>query len=262
MPESPTIHARRALVGRRLGVVALALATALTGCSWFRSGPDTLPPAAVLYEDGERDLLRGRQESAQEAFQKIIERHPDSGLVPRARFLVGESHYRDREYNQAIREFEAFLNLYPGHEIADFAQYRLAESYYNQMPSLERDQAIAGKALTEFRNLLKRYPESRYAPDAIVKIEACRLRLAQKEFWIADFYIRRNNLQAALQRYDVILQEYSRTAVAPEALFQKVDVLVRLDRSEEAAQALRQLIDGFPASEWSRLGRERHATLL
>jgi outer membrane protein assembly factor BamD len=243
-------------------MVVLAVTTMLSGCAWFRDRPDTLAPAAVLYEEGERALLKGKQESARESLRKIVERHPDSGLVPRARFLMGESHYRDREYNQAIREFETFITLYPGHEVADFAQYRLAQSYYDQMPTLERDQAITAKAMAEFQNLLKRYPESRYAPDAIVKIEACRLRLAQKELWIADFYVRRDSLQAALQRYDVILKEYPRTAVAPEALFQKVDVLMRLDRDAEAAQALRRLVDGFPASEWSRRARERHAQLL
>lgn len=227
----------------------------------FRSRPTTLPPAARLFEDGERDLLRERYEAARESLQRLVERHPDSDLMPAARFLVGESYYRERQYPKAVREFEAFVTLYPGHAIADLAQYRLARSYFDQMPALERDQGMAAKALVEFRRLIKQYPESRYAPDAVAKIETCRLRLAEKELWVADFYVRQGKLEAALQRYDGVLRDYGRTAVAPQALFQKADLLIRLGRTDEAAQVLRRLVDEHPSSEWSRRARQRHTQL-
>ncbi len=245
----------------RLGVLALAVLPLLIGCSLFRSRPDTVPPAAKLYEEGERALERGRYEAARDALGQLAERHPDSPLVPTARFLIGESYYRDREYPKAIREFEAFMALYPGHAIADLAQYRLARSHFDSMPELERDQGGTARALAEFQKVIKQYPESRYAPDAIAKIEACRLRLAQKELWIADYYVRQGNLAAAIQRYDVILKDYARTAVVPQALFQKADALTRLGRRDEAASVLRQLVDEYPASEWSRRVRARQSEL-
>ncbi|MBI3457242.1 MAG: outer membrane protein assembly factor BamD [Candidatus Rokubacteria bacterium] len=256
------IHTCSRHPGARLGVLALAALPLLAGCSLFGSRPETLPPAAKLYEDGEREILKGRYDAARDSLQKVVERHPDSDLVPQARFLLGESYYREREYDKAIRELEAFMSLYPGHPIADFAQYRLARSYLDNMPALERDQAVTAKALAEFQKLVKQYPESRYAPDAIAKIEACRLRLAQKELWIADYYVRQGNLLAALRRYDMILKEYGRTAVAPQALFQKADALARLDRTEEAASTLRRLVDEFPASEWARRARQRQTSAI
>lgn len=216
-----------------------------------------MPPPGALYADGERALGRGRYDGARDSFGKLIERHPDSSLVPHARFLLGETYYRDKEYDRAVREFEAFMAYYPGHAIADLVQYRLARSHFDNMPTLERDQAVTAKALAEFRKVIKQYPESRYAPDAIAKIEVCRLRLAQKEMWVADYYVRQGNLQAALQRYDVILKEYGRTATAPQALYQKAEALTRLGRKDEAESALRQLADEFPASEWSRRARQR-----
>jgi outer membrane protein assembly factor BamD len=153
------------------------------------------------------------------------------------------------------------MTLYPGHAIADLGQYRLARSYFDQAPSVERDQGATAKALAEFRRLVKQYPESRYAPDAIAKIEACRLKLAEKDLWVADYYTRQGKLDAALQRYDSLLREYSRTAAAPQALFQKADLLIRLGRTDEAAAVLRRLVDEHPASEWSRRARQRHAQL-
>jgi outer membrane protein assembly factor BamD len=231
----------------------------LAGCGALRGRPNVVPPAGRLYAEGERLLLDGKLEPAREQFSRLVERHPESDLAPLARFLIGETHYRAKDYEKAISDFETFITLFPGHQVADLGQYRLARSYYDQMPTLERDQAITARALTEFRKLIRHYPESRYAPDAIVKIEACRLRLAQKELWIADFYVRRGNLEAALPRYDAVLRDYARTQAAPQALYQKADALIQLGRTGEAAALLQRLVDEFPASEWSRRARERQA---
>ncbi len=254
------IHSRSRQSGRRLGVLALAAALLLSGCSFFSSRPDTLPPAGKLYEDGERELGRGRYDAAREDLRKVVERFPDSSLVPPARFLLGESYYREQEYDKAIRELEAFMSLNPGHPIADLVQYRLARSYFDNMPTLERDQAVTAKAITEFQKLIKQYPESRYAPDAIVKIEVCRLRLAQKELWVADYYVRQGNWLAAIQRYEVILKEYGRTPAAAQALYQKAEALMRLERTDEAQRALRRLGEEFPTSEWARRARQRQTS--
>jgi outer membrane protein assembly factor BamD len=243
-----------------LGVTALVAIALLGGCSWFGGRPDTLQPANKLYETGERDLDKGRYDAAREQFRKIVERHPDSSLAPQARFLIGEAWYREEEWDRAAREFDAFLNISPAHPIADLVQYRLARSYFDGMPSLERDQAMTGRALTEFQKLLRQYPESRYAPDAIAKIEACRLRLAQKELWVADYYVKRANWLAALQRLDVILKDYARTAAVPQALYQKAEVLTRLERADEARTALQRLVEEFPTTEWARRARLRQTT--
>jgi outer membrane protein assembly factor BamD len=189
----------------------------------------------------------------------LVERQPESDLVPVATFLIGETYYRAGEYEKAAPEFESFVTLYPGHAIADLGQYRLARSYFDQMPTLERDQALTARALAEFQKVIRLYPESRYAPDAIVKIEACRLRLAEKELWVADYYVRRGNYQAALPRYDTVLKEYPRTQAAPQALYRKGEALLRLGRTEEAQGAFRQLDADYPQSDWSRRARERLA---
>jgi outer membrane protein assembly factor BamD len=244
----------------RPGLLALGVVLLLSGCSWFSGRPDTLPPAGKLYEDGERELDRRRFDAARDNFRKIVERHPDSNLVPAARFLVGEAYYREEEYEKAIRELEGFMALYPAHAIADLVQYRIARSYFDNMPTLERDQGVTARAVAEFAKLLKQYPESRYAPDAIVKIEACRLRLAEKELWVAEYYVKREYWLAAIQRYDMILKEYVRTAAVPQALFLKAEALTRLQRTDEADQALKRLVDEYPASEWAKRARQRQTT--
>jgi outer membrane protein assembly factor BamD len=216
-------------------------------------------PATKLYEDGERLLFQEKYPAARDQFSWLVERHPESDLAPVARFLIGETYFRSKDFEKAAPEFETFVTLFPSNQIADLGQYRLARSYFDQMPTVERDQKLTSQALTEFQKLIRLYPESRYAPDSIVKIEACRLRLAQKELWIAAFYVRQGKYESALPRFETVLKDYGRTPAVPEALFQKADALTRLGRNDEAATVLKRLVDEFPASEWSRRARERQS---
>ena len=231
----------------------------LSGCSLLGGRPTTVAPAPKLYEDGERLFLQEKYPQAREQFQWLVERHPESDLAPLGQFLIGETYFREKNFEKAVPEFETFVTIYPSNQIADLGQYRLARSYFDQMPTVERDQKITAQSLTEFQKLIRLYPESRYAPDAIVKIEACRLRLAQKELWIAAFYMRQGKYEAALPRFDAVITTYGRTQAAPEALYQKADALIRLGRSDEAASLLKRLVDEFPASEWTRRAREKQA---
>jgi outer membrane protein assembly factor BamD len=236
-----------------------ALLLLASGCSWLKPAPTPVMPAEELYQLGEKELARRRYEDARKQFRQIVERHPNSSYAPRARFLIGETFYRDGEFPNAVKEFENFLAFYPRHQIADLVQYRLAMSYYDQLKPVEQDQGLAAKALEHFKKLVKDYPESRYAPDGLAKIEICRGRLAQKELFIASYYFTQANPAAARQRLELILKEYPRTLVVPETLFLLADVHSREGRLSEATELLRRLATEFPYTEWGRRARQRLA---
>jgi outer membrane protein assembly factor BamD len=236
---------------------ALTLLLLLGGCGIFAQRPEPIPPAAELYERGEAELGKRRYEDARTSFKRIVERHPDSSLAPRARFLMGEAYYREGEFDKAIKEFEAFTSFYPRHMIADLVQYRLAMSYYDQMKPVEQDQALTQKAVDQFKRLVKEYPESRYAPDALAKIDICRGRLAQKELWVANYYWTQGNLLAVRQRLALILKDYPRTLVVPETLFLLAEVNAREGLADEATKTLRRLVEEYPYTEWGRRAVQR-----
>jgi outer membrane protein assembly factor BamD len=231
----------------------------VSGCSWLKPAPTPVMPAEELYQLGEKELARRRYEDARKQFRQIVERHPNSSFAPRARFLVGETHYRDGDFAKAVKEFENFLAFYPRHQIADLVQYRLAMSYYDQLKPVEQDQGLTSKALEQFKKLVKEYPESRYAPDGLAKIEICRGRLAQKELFVATYYFNQANPGAARQRLELILKEYPRTLVVPETLFLLAEVHSREGRSGEATDLLRRLAAEFPHTEWGRRAAQRLA---
>ncbi|HXA95379.1 MAG TPA: outer membrane protein assembly factor BamD [Candidatus Dormibacteraeota bacterium] len=235
-----------------------------SGCTtitdWFRQRPQALPPASELYAEGETQLGKSRYEDARVAFRKVVERHPQSGYAPRARFLIGEAFYREGAYEKAIKEFEAFMSFYPRHSIADLVQFRLSMSYYDQMKPVEQDQEITRKAMEQFKKLVREYPESRYAADALAKIDICRGRMAQKELWIAAYYINQGNPAAARPRLEKVVKEYPRTLVIPEALFRLGEVYSGDGRTEDSQRLFRQLADEYAYTEWGKRAAQRLQT--
>jgi outer membrane protein assembly factor BamD len=241
-----------AVLGGVLTVVIL-----VGGCGLFTQRPEPIPPAAELYERGEYELNRKRYDDARTNFRRIVERHPDSSFAPRARFLMGRAYYLEQEFDKAIKEFEAFMSFYPRHMIADLVQYHLAMSYYDQLKPVEQDQGLTVKALEQFKRLVKEYPESRYAPDALAKIDIARGRLAQKELWVANYYFNQGNFVAVRQRLQVILKDYPRTLVVPETLFLLAEVNAREGLADEATQTLRRLAEEYSYTEWGRRAGQR-----
>ncbi len=239
----------------------LALLLLLGGCSavgdLFKQRPQALMPAADLYAQGEMELDRSRNADARIAFKKIVERHPQSTYAPRARFLIGESYYRESEWDKAIKEFEVFLSFYPRHQIADLVQFRLAMSYYDQMKPVEQDQAITAKAMEAFKTLVREYPESRYAADALAKIDICRGRLAQKELWVASYYLNQGNPAAARQRLENVIKNYPRTLVIPEALYRLGEVYTGDGRTQEAKETFKRVATEYSYTEWGRRAAQR-----
>jgi outer membrane protein assembly factor BamD len=243
-----------------VSITRLLLAGALLaagGCAWLRPAPVPILPPDELYSLGESELERRRYLEAREAFRKIVERHPNSSWAPRARFLVGEAFYREAEFDKAVKEFETFLSFYPRHQIADLVQFRLAMSYYDQLKPVEQDQGLTAKAMEQFKRLVKEYPDSRYATDALSKIDVCRGRLAQKEVWVAGYYFNQGNPSAARQRLEFVLKEYPRTLVIPETLYTLAEVYFAEGKNKEAVELLRQLASEYGFTEWGKRAVQR-----
>ena len=101
--------------------------------------------------------------------------------------------------------------------------------------------------------LVREYPDSRYASDALAKIDVCRGRLAQKELWVAAYYLENeNNPVAARQRLEGVLKNYPRSLVIPEAMYRLADINAREGRTDEAQQMFKKLSDEYPYTEWGR----------
>ena len=175
---------------------------------------------------------RGYEEAQRRALQEIF-RRLGGRLAARPLLDTARSAFEKGEYREARGLYLGFLNLFPHHPLGEEAHYFLGLSYFNEMRDVDRDQSFTRKALQHFQAVLQK-PDSPYAADVRAKIVLCRRRLAEKEIYVGAFYLKRGHYNAALGRFDTVLNNYYGIGLGDQALFYKAVTLWRLKRQEEA----------------------------
>lgn len=181
------------------------------------------------------------------AYLKEVQiRYTYSPYATLAELRTGDVFFQRGDFEQAAIEYEEFLKRHPGHREAAYATYRLALSNYKEVRSPDRDPTYTRQALEWFNTFLEKYPDSPLAPDAREKIIKCRNRLAKREIYIGNFYSRRDNYEAAADRYKIVVTDYSDTSRYGEALYLMGRAYAKSDQYELARQALNRLVQEFP----------------
>lgn len=248
----PGIRAPARLVAASLLAVSLALTA---GCARNRNKPKQdrayiARDVETLYTIARDTLNRGDYRLAAAMFDEVERQHPYSVWARRAQLMSAFSYYASRQYAEAIQTAQRFLSLHPGNRDAPYAYYIIALSYYEQIADVARDQKITQQALTSLQELVRRYPESRYAADARLKIDLVNDHLAGKELDIGRFYARNRQWISASVRYRNVIDEYQTTSHAAEALFRLVEASLALGLPEEALRHAAVLGANYPGSKW------------
>ena len=234
-------------------VLACALILPAGGCARNRSGTDTGYVARdvnTLYSLAKRRLDQGDYELAAQLFAEVERQHPYSVWARRAQLMSAFSYYMGQKYNEAISAGQRFLTIHPGNKDAPYAQYLVAMSYYEQIENVSRDQRTTQQALDSFGELVRRYPESRYASDSRLKMDLLNDHLAGKEMEIGRFYERSGKWLAANLRFRKVVEDYQTSSHTPEALERLVETYLALGIPEEAQKAAAVLGANYPGSEW------------
>jgi outer membrane protein assembly factor BamD len=155
-----------------------------------------------------------------------------------------------RQYPESIESAQRFLSIHPGNKDAPYALYLIAIDYYEQIQDVTRDQKITQQALDAMGELIRRYPDSRYAADARLKTDLIRDHLAGKEMEIGRFYERRREWLAATIRFRKVIDSYDTTSHTPEALMRLTECYLALGVPEEAKKSAAMLSANYPGSEW------------
>jgi outer membrane protein assembly factor BamD len=233
-------------------VSALAL-TSLSGCAGSRSKADTSYVArdvATLYNAAKFRLDRGEFKLAAALFDEVERQHPYSPWARRAQLMSAFSYYAGQDFQEAISSAQRFLSIHPGNRDAPYAYYLISLCYYEQISDVTRDQKITQQALDSLGELIRRYPDSRYAADARLKLDLVNDHLAGKEMEVGRFYQRRGQWISATRRFRVVIDTYQTTTHTPEALERLVESYLALGIVEEAQRAAAVLGRNYPQSEW------------
>ncbi|MEE4350867.1 MAG: outer membrane protein assembly factor BamD [Pacificimonas sp.] len=205
---------------------------------------------ATLYTVGKDFLDRGSYRLAAGVFDEVERQHPYSVWARRAQLMSAFSYYAAGQYQEAIGAAQRFLSLHPGNKDADYAYYLTAVSYYEQIEDVERDQQITQQAVGALTELIRRYPESRYAADARLKLDLAYDHLAGKEMTIGRFYLERREYIAAVKRFENVISEFDTTSHVPEAMHRMVEAYLLLGIPEEARRTAAVLGYNYPGSKW------------
>ncbi len=240
---------KAALLG--LSVTTLSACAALGGGG--NSGADTRYVARdvnTLYNAAKDRLDRGQYKVAAALFDEVERQHPYSPWARRAQQMSAFSYYVAGDYNKAIESSRRFLSIHPGNKDAPYAFYLIALSYYEQISDVTRDQKITEQALVTLGEVARRYPNTRYAADATLKMDLVNDHLAGKEMEIGRFYQRRGNWLAATIRFRTVIDKYETTTHSAEALMRLTESYLALGIPSEAKKTAAVLGANYPGSKW------------
>jgi outer membrane protein assembly factor BamD len=153
------------------------------------------------------------------------------------------------EYILAAYEFSKLIKNMPASQFVPQAQFMLAESYYELSPKYQLDQKYTKKSIEEFQAFIDFFPQNEKVKDAEQKIVELNDKLAHKDFKIAEIYEKLEYYTAAIIYYNEILDVYHDSQYAPDALYNKIVLLMDQKKNSEALDEIVKFIDKYPKNE-------------
>ncbi|MGB1548080.1 MAG: outer membrane protein assembly factor BamD [Alphaproteobacteria bacterium] len=207
-------------------------------------------PAGELYNHAMDVLAEGDLKAAIEAFDEVERQHPYSVWATKAQLMSAYSQYLRNRYPEAIAALDRFIQFHPGNPDTPYAYYLKALSYYEQISDVTRDQKMTKQAAEALETLIRRFPDSKYARDARLKLEFTHNHLAGKEMEVGRYYLKHGNYLAAIKRFRTVVDKYQDTQQVAEALHRLTECYVALGLVHEARKTAAVLGYNFPGSTW------------
>jgi outer membrane protein assembly factor BamD len=246
---------------RRILAFLMALGL-LAGCGLLPEQIDETRnwSASRLYYAAKESLNDGNYARSIQLFENLEARYPYGAYAQQAQLEVAYAYYKDNETASAIAATERFIQLHPNHPHVDYAYYLRGLANFVEDRSLfarfgdkdmsDRDPKSAREAFEAFQQLVNRFPESRYAPDALARMKYLVNALASHEVHVANYYYKRGAHVAAANRAKYVLEHYQQAPALEEALAIMAQSYDKLGLEDLRDDALRVLKRNFPGSEY------------
>src|SRR5687767_13110352 len=191
--------------------IMLCLLISAVGCGGTRdvSPANVANPDRFLYDRGQAALKERKWLDAREYFRQVVDNYPGSPLRPDAKLAIGDTYLGEKSAESLVladNEYREFLTFYPTNPRADYAQYKLAMSHFEQMKAPERDQTETQEALREFQVFFDRFPNSPLTAEVRQKWRAARDRLSEASFRVGVHYYRIRWYPGAIPRFKEVLK--------------------------------------------------------
>jgi outer membrane protein assembly factor BamD len=235
---------------RFTAIFGVVLALALGACASKEKPATVEKPVEQLYSEARTAFSNKQYKTAANLYDEVERQHPYSQWATKAKLMSAYSSYQATDYDRALVALNDFIELHPGHPDVAYAYYLKAISYYEQIVDVGRDQDLTRKAMEGFDEIMRRFPDTKYARDAKFKKDLTVDHLAGKEMEIGRFYLKRAQYQAALNRFKNVVDNYQTTTHVPEALHRMTECYIALGLKDEAHRVASVLGHNYPGSEW------------
>ena len=230
-------------------VIGATIFVMVVGCTtsnkvYVEETVDTLYNAAV------NSLEAGDYTIAAQQFEEVERQHPYSIWAVKSKLMAAFANYQANKYDEAVIGLDRYIRLHPGNRDVPYAYYLKALSFYERISDVARDQKVTEQALDALTELVRRFPNSKYARDAKLKIDLTRDHLASKQMEIGRYYHDRGHYLASINRFKRVIDEYQMTNHVPEALHRLVEAYTALGVTDEARKVAAVLGYNYPGSKW------------
>ncbi|MGB0129271.1 MAG: outer membrane protein assembly factor BamD [Rhodocyclaceae bacterium] len=256
------------MVRSSLGSLAVIFSLLVAGCGLLPEAKDETTgwSAQRLYTEAKEALGEGSYEKAIKHFETLEARYPYGRFAQQAQLEVAYPYYKSQEPAMAISACDRFIKLHPNHPNVDYAYYLKGLANFNgdlgyigyvssQDPS-ERDPKAARESFQAFKELVARFPESKYSADATARMNYLVNALAAHEVHAARYYLRRGAYVAAANRAQYAIKTYPQAPAVEEATFILVKAYDAMGMSDLRDDADRVMRKNFPASVYLSRGFE------
>ena len=239
--------------------LALLLTLFLGGCSIF-GAPTELDDtkgwqADRIYQEGETKMQDKDYDKAIGYFQKLESRFPNTKYATQAQLEIAYAHYKKQDPVSTVVAADRFIKLHPNHPNVDYAYYLKGLASFTERGFIEkytaqeisdRDPKSLKLSFAAFKELVERYPKSRYYKDSTQRMVYLVNSLSQHEMHVARYYMKRQAYLAALNRAKYVIEYYPNSTSVEEALVVSISAYDNMDLQDLKDDTMRILKTNYP----------------
>lgn len=227
-------------------ITILAILTTISCSGKQAAKPDMEFDAEKSLNSATELMDRTEFDEARRKLFEIKNRDLTKKYAPLAQLKIADTYIKEEEYDPAIEEYKKFIDIYPDHKYASYAQFQIAMAYFVQIESPERGYGAAEKALGEFEKLKRMFPRNPYKEIMEVRIERCKAIIADYEYLVGEFYLKKESYNAAIGRFQYLLTRFPEYKRMPEVFYKIALSYKKLGNMDKAAEYFRRLTEKYP----------------
>jgi len=181
-------------------------------------------------------------------FEDLRDKFPLSPYAVLALLRLGECHFMEKNYIEAQYQFDNFRRLHPSHAQVDYAMFMAGMCQFKQILDYDRDQTAAHAAVKQLEMLVEVFPNSPYTAKALCKIAEAKQHIAEYEFFVGSFYLKKNNYSGAYTRFDNLLLLYPNSIERDRVLLAMAKASFGDGQIEKGKRILQLLLKEYPDS--------------